>query len=68
MECANTQALNKYQDKLKKQEDAFEDFLEENEDDIGEINEMISKLKKVAESYQGYDFEEEVKSLIEDMA
>ena len=64
MECATTKALNRYQEKLKKQELSYDLFLTSIDDDLVEIQELIKKVKKKADGFDGYDFTEEVKEII----
>ena len=64
--CANTEALNKYQEKLAKQSKAYERFIDEIDDDLLELQEIIAKLKKKASDYDGYDFADELKELVND--
>lgn len=66
MRDANTEALNRYQNKLAKQEKAFESFCDEIDDDLVELNEMIVNLKKIAKDYENYDFTEDLEELIKD--
>jgi len=67
MNCATENALNKYQEKLKKQELSYDLFLTAIDDDLVEIQELIKKVKKKADGFDGYDFTEEVKELLEDL-
>lgn len=67
MECAVDNALNKYQDKLKKQELSYDLFLTSIDDDLVEIQDLIKKIKKRANGFDGLDFTEEIKSLFLDM-
>lgn len=67
MECAVDNALNKYQDKLKKQELSYDLFLTSISDDLVEIQDLIKKIKKRADGFDGFDFTEEIKSLFLDM-
>jgi len=67
MECANSKALENYQEKLKKQELSYDLFLNAIDDDLVEIQELIKKVKKKADGFDGYDFTEEIKSLLEDL-
>ena len=67
MECGVEKALNRYQDKLKKQELSYDLFLTAIDDDLVEIQELINKVKKKADDFDGYDFTEEIKSLLEDL-
>ena len=64
MECATTNALNKYQEKMRKQEVSLELLLSSIDDDLVEIQDLINKVKKRASDYDGLDFSEEVKSLL----
>ena len=64
MECATTNALNKYQEKMRKEEVSLELLLSSIGDDLVEIQELIMKVKKRALDYDGIDFSEEVKSLL----
>ena len=65
--CAVESYLNKYQEKLKKQELSYDLFLTAIDDDLVEIQELIKKVKKKADGYNGYDFTEEVKELLGDL-
>lgn len=67
MECAATNALNKHQEKLRKQEESFELFLKSIDDDLVVIQELINKVKKRALNYDGYDFLDDIKILIGDL-
>ena len=67
MECANSKALENYQNKLKKQELSYDLFLTAIDDDLVEIQELINKVKKKADGFDGYDFTEEVKELLGDL-
>ena len=64
MNCATENALNRYQEKLKKQEVSYDLFLTAIDDDLVEIQELINKVKKKADGFDGYDFREEVKELL----
>lgn len=67
MKCATENALNKYQEKLKKQELSYDLFLTAIDYDLVEIQELINKVKKKADGFDGYDFTEEVKELLGDL-
>lgn len=67
MNCATENALNRYQEKLKKQELSYDLFLTSIDDDLVEIQELIKKVKKKADVFDGHDFTEEIKSLLEDL-
>ena len=64
MECSITNALNKYQEKMRKQEISLELFLNSIDDDLEEIQDLIMKVKKRADDYDGLDFTEEIKELL----
>ena len=64
MKCGTENALNKYQEKLKKQELSYDLFLTAIDDDLVEIQELINKVKKKADGFDGYDFTDEVKELL----
>ena len=64
MECSVTNALNKYQEKMRKQEISLELFLNSIDDDLEEIQDLIMKVKKRADDYDGLDFTEEIKELL----
>ena len=67
MQCATENALNRYQEKLKKQELSYDLFLTAIDNDLVEIQELIKKVKKKALNYDDFDFTEEIKSLLEDL-
>lgn len=64
MNCVVEKALNKYQEKLKKQELSYDLFLTAIDDDLVEIQELIKKVKRKADGFDGYYFTEEVKELL----
>ena len=64
MQCATENALNRYQEKLKKQELSCDLFLTSIDDDLVEIQELIKKVKKKALNYDDLDFSEEVKEVL----
>lgn len=67
MEDAVTNAINKHQEKLRKQEISLELFKDSIDDELAEIMEIVKTLKKKARDYDGYDFTEEIKCLLEDL-
>lgn len=67
MNCATENALNKYQEKLKKKELSYDLFLTTIDDDLAEIQDLINKVKKRALNYDDLDFSEEVKKLLGDL-
>ena len=64
MKCGTEYALNRYQEKLKKQELSYDLFLTAIDDDLVEIQELIKKVKKKADGFDGYDFSEEIKQIL----
>ena len=64
---ATDRALANYEEKLKKQQVSYDLLLSSIEDDLMEIQDLINKVKKKADGYNGYDFTEEIKSLLEDL-
>ena len=67
MNCAVEKALNRYQEKLKKQEVSYDLFLTAIDDDLSEIQDLINKVKKKADGFDGLDFTEEVKEILGDL-
>ena len=67
MNCAAESYLNKYQEKLKKQELSYDLFLIAIDDDLSEIQDLINKVKKKADSFDGLDFTEEIKEMLGDL-
>ena len=67
MKCATENALNKYQERMRKQEISLELFLNSIDDDLSEIQELINKVKKRALNYDDLDFTDEIKDILKDM-
>lgn len=67
MNCATENALNRHQEKLKKQELSYDLFLTAIDDDLSEIQDLINKVKKKADGFNGYDFSDELKELLGDL-
>lgn len=67
MNCATENALNKYQEKLKKQELSYDLFLTAIDDDLAEIQDLINKVKKRALNYDDLDFTDEIKKILREM-
>ena len=67
MEDAVTNAINKHQEKLRKQEISLELFKDSIDDDLAEIMEIIKILKRKAKEYDGFDFSEDLKELLEEL-
>ena len=67
MNCAVEKALYNYQEKLKKQELSYDLFLTAIDDDLVEIQDLINKVKKKADGFDGYDFTEEIKEILGDL-
>lgn len=64
--CANTSALNKYHNELERLEKSYESFLDSIDNDLVELQELISVIKSKAKDYDGYNFEDEVNDLVKD--
>lgn len=67
MEDAVTNAINKHKEKLRKQEISLELFKDSIDDDLAEIMEIIKILKRKAKDYDGFDFSEDLKELLEEL-
>lgn len=67
MEDAVTNAINKHQEKLRKQETSLELFKDSIDDELAEIMDIIKVLKRKAKDYDGFDFTEELKELLEEL-
>lgn len=67
MNCAVEKALYNYQEKLKKQELSYDLFLTAIDDDLVGIQELINKVKKKADGFDGLDFTEEIKEILGDL-
>ena len=67
MDCPVENAMIKYQEKLMKQETSLELFIDSIDDELAEIMEIVKTLKKKARDYDGYDFTEDLKCLLEDL-
>jgi len=67
MDCAVENAMIKHQEKLVNQETSLQLFIDSIDDDLAEIMEIVKTLKKKARDYDGYDFSDELKSLLEDL-
>ena len=60
-------ALANYEEKMKKQQVSYDLLLSSIEDDLMEIQELIKKVYKKAENFDGLDFTEEIKILLGDL-
>lgn len=67
MKCANTEALNRYQNSLELQEKCFESFLDAIDNNLCEIKDMIEKVRSLSKDFDGYNFEDEFKMLVKDL-
>ena len=67
MDCAITNAINKHQEKLIKQETSLQLFFDDIDDDLAEIMDIVKTLKKKARDYDGYDFSEDLKEVLEEL-
>lgn len=68
MEDANTYFMDKHLEKQQKETDAFQMFLDEEEEEIGEIIELINALKYRALNQVDYDFTENIEEFIKDLS
>lgn len=59
--------LNKFEEKQEKIRVSFELLVDKLDGDFVQLSNMIDKIKKQASNYDGYDFTEDIKFLIEDM-
>ena len=66
MECANTEALNKMQERHAKVETSYEMFLDSIDNELVALNELIDSIKSKALDYDGLDFTDEVRDLIKE--
>lgn len=67
MDCAVENAMIKHQEKLMNQETSLQLFIDSIDEDLAKIMEIIKTLKKKARDYDGYDFSDELKELIEEL-
>ena len=67
MDCPVENAMIKHQEKLIKQETSLELFIDSIDDELVEVMEIVKTLKKKARDYDGYDFTEELKDLLEEL-
>ena len=63
----NTIAMNKYLDNQEKQERSLELLFDSIDDDLVLLSKEISRLQKIASSYDGYDFTDELNEYIKDL-
>jgi len=62
--CANTEALNRHLAEQEKGETALENFFSAVENEIEELEDIITRIKNIAKDYEGYDFSDEIKDLV----
>lgn len=65
--CANTEAMNKYQQKIQDAETNLEMFQDFIDDDLVEIKVLIDKAMQKARNYNDTDFREELEDMIIDL-
>ena len=65
--CANTEAMNKHQQKIQDAETNLEMFQDFIDDDLVEIKVLIDKAMLKARNYNDTDFREELKDMIIDL-
>gem|GEM_PF-4933461 len=66
MQDANTTYLNRYLNEQQKQEEALEAFTNEIQIDLLEIQKLVYEMEVTAKNYQGYDFREDLKEILND--
>ena len=66
MQDANTEYLNRYLNEQQKQEEALEAFTNEIQIDLLEIQKLVYEMEVTAKNYQGYDFREDLKEILND--
>lgn len=59
--------LNKLEKKQEDMRNSFELLVDKLDGDFVQLSNMVNRIKKQASSYDGYDFTEDIKNLIEDM-
>lgn len=67
MEDAVTNAINKHQEKLRKQEISLELFKDSIDDELAEIMDIIKVLKRKARDFNGYDFSEDLDEILREL-
>lgn len=67
MDCAVENAMIKHQEKLVNQETSLQLFLDDIDDDLAEIMDIVKVLKRKARDYDGYDFSEDLKEVLEEL-
>lgn len=67
MDCAVENAMIKHQEKLMKQETSLQLFIDSIDEDLAEIMEIVKTLKKKARDYDGFNFSEDLKELLEEL-
>ena len=63
----NTIAMTKYLENQEKQERAFELLFDSIDDRLVLLSKEIQNLQKIASSYDGYDFTDELNEYIKDL-
>ena len=66
MQDANTKALNKYLEKQEAEEICLKYFIDSIDNDLIEIKKLVDALKVQAKDYDGYDFTEALKEMLND--
>lgn len=63
----NTIAMNKYLENQEKQERSFDLLFDSIDDDLVLLGKEIQRLQKIASSYDGYDFTDDLNEYIRDL-
>ena len=62
----NTYALNKHLDEIDEAEKAQEHFESSIQDELKAIDDAVGSIRNIAENYEGYDFSDLIKEIIEE--
>ena len=66
MRCANTEALNRYEEKIAKEEANFERFNDEILGHLRLIESSIDAMQRIGENYCGIDYDEVIKERVKE--
>lgn len=64
MECAVTNALNKFEDRQERKDKQFDLFLKSIDTDLVEISDSIERIRNKAKWNDEFNFEEDIKELV----
>jgi len=66
MNDANTEYLNKYLERQEIRNNEFSLFLDSVDDELFQITQIVKSIKKKAIDFNGYDFSENIKEVLND--